>query len=46
VFYVKDLFGLKVSHDSKLEQIKTRLLAAIADPDEVAGSAKPVAAPA
>ena len=45
VFYVKDLFGLKVSHDSKLEQIKARLLAAIADPDDaVAKDSKPVAA--
>jgi [protein-PII] uridylyltransferase len=34
VFYVKDLFGLKVAHDNKLEQIRKKLLAAIADPDE------------
>jgi [protein-PII] uridylyltransferase len=36
VFYVKDLFGLKVAHDSKLEQIRKRLLAAIAEPDDSA----------
>ena len=32
VFYVKDVFGLKVSHDSKLAQIRERLLSALADP--------------
>ena len=32
VFYVKDVFGLKVTHDSKLAQIKERLLHALADP--------------
>jgi [protein-PII] uridylyltransferase len=26
VFYVKDVFGLKVTHDGKLERIRTRLL--------------------
>ncbi len=30
VFYVKDVFGLKVEHDDKLKQIEARLLAAIA----------------
>ncbi|MBP2313766.1 [protein-PII] uridylyltransferase [Azospirillum soli] len=32
VFYVKDVFGLKVTHDSKLAQIKERLLHALEDP--------------
>jgi len=32
VFYVKDVFGLKVTHDSKLSQIRERLLHALADP--------------
>ncbi|MCW2235670.1 [protein-PII] uridylyltransferase [Azospirillum canadense] len=32
VFYVKDVFGLKVSHDNKLAQIRERLLSALADP--------------
>jgi len=41
VFYVKDLFGLKVAHDGKLEQIRRRLLKAIADPDEPAGVETP-----
>jgi [protein-PII] uridylyltransferase len=36
VFYVKDLFGLKVVHDGKLEQIRKRLMQALADPDDAA----------
>ncbi len=32
VFYVKDVFGLKVTHDAKLAQIRERLLHALADP--------------
>jgi [protein-PII] uridylyltransferase len=36
VFYVKDLFGLKVEHEGKLEQVRKRVLRAIADPDEAA----------
>ncbi|MGE5538323.1 MAG: [protein-PII] uridylyltransferase [Gemmatimonas sp.] len=34
VFYVKDLFGLKVVHDGKLEQIRKRLLDVLVDPDD------------
>jgi [protein-PII] uridylyltransferase len=34
VFYVKDLFGLKVVHEGKLEQMRKRLLDAIVDPDD------------
>lgn len=33
VFYVKDVFGLKVEHPGKLDQIRERLLKALADPD-------------
>ncbi|HEY4134354.1 MAG TPA: bifunctional uridylyltransferase/uridylyl-removing protein, partial [Alphaproteobacteria bacterium] len=33
VFYVKDLFGLKVTHEAKLAQLRERLLAAVRDPD-------------
>ncbi len=33
VFYVKDVFGLKVEHDGKIEQVREKLLAAIA-PEE------------
>ena len=33
VFYVKDVFGLKVTHDGKLNQIRDGLLAALTDPD-------------
>jgi [protein-PII] uridylyltransferase len=33
VFYVKDLFGLKIAHEGKLEEIKNRLIEAAKDPD-------------
>ncbi|MGQ9366256.1 [protein-PII] uridylyltransferase [Azospirillum sp. ST 5-10] len=39
VFYVKDVFGLKVSHEAKLAQVRERLLHALADP---AGEAPPL----
>ena len=32
VFYVKDVFGLKVTHDGKLAKVRERLLHAMADP--------------
>ncbi|WP_044549832.1 ACT domain-containing protein [Azospirillum lipoferum] len=32
VFYVKDVFGLKVTHEGKLAKIKERLLSALDDP--------------
>jgi len=32
VFYVKDVFGMKVEHDAKIEAIRTRLLGALAEP--------------
>ncbi len=34
VFYVKDLFGMKVIEEHKLAKIKAQLLAALADPNE------------
>ena len=34
VFYVKDVFGLKVSNDSKLERIRQELMAALAASDD------------
>jgi [protein-PII] uridylyltransferase len=34
VFYVKDVFGLKVTHEAKLKTVREKLLAAVADPDE------------
>lgn len=34
VFYVKDVFGLKVEHEGKLKQIREVLLNAIADPNQ------------
>lgn len=33
VFYVKDVFGLKIEHEGKLKQVREVLLAAIADPN-------------
>ncbi len=32
VFYVKDLFGLRVEHERKIQEIRTALLAALRDP--------------
>ncbi|HEV7370112.1 [protein-PII] uridylyltransferase [Arenibaculum sp.] len=42
VFYVKDVFGLKVTHDSKLAQIRATLLDVLSDPaaDAVADSGR------
>ena len=34
VFYVKDIFGLKVENERKLAQLRAALLAALASPDE------------
>ena len=34
VFYVKDIFGLKVENERKLQQLREALLAALANPDE------------
>ena len=34
VFYVKDVFGLKVENDRKLAQLREALLTALANPDE------------
>ncbi len=42
VFYVKDVFGLKVTHDAKLAKIKERLLHALADPSGDAPAPTPV----
>ncbi|MHA1598337.1 MAG: [protein-PII] uridylyltransferase [Alphaproteobacteria bacterium] len=33
VFYVKDVFGLQIAHDSKIEAVRTALLAAIEPPE-------------
>ncbi|MBM3488687.1 MAG: [protein-PII] uridylyltransferase, partial [Alphaproteobacteria bacterium] len=33
-FYVKDVFGLQVTHEAKLKQVRDALLAALADPAE------------
>ncbi|TWB22480.1 UTP--GlnB (protein PII) uridylyltransferase GlnD [Nitrospirillum amazonense] len=45
VFYVKDIFGLKVAHEAKLTQIRKELLAVLDDPDPAAEQpkAKPAA---
>ncbi|HYD97745.1 MAG TPA: HD domain-containing protein, partial [Alphaproteobacteria bacterium] len=34
VFYVKDVFGLKVTHQAKLDQTRRTLLEALAEPEE------------
>jgi [protein-PII] uridylyltransferase len=39
VFYVKDVFGLKVTHDGKLDRIRTDLMTAIAKSAGMAASA-------
>lgn len=44
VFYVKDVFGLKVERDGKLKEIERRLLDVITPPPADAGEAKPKAA--
>ncbi len=38
VFYVKDVFGLKVENDRKLAQLREALLAALASPDDPPGA--------
>ena len=45
-FYVKDVFGMKVEHEAKLRQIRTRLLEALEarDKEMVVEPAKPAAA--
>ncbi|MBT3534006.1 MAG: [protein-PII] uridylyltransferase, partial [Rhodospirillaceae bacterium] len=37
VFYVKDLFGLKITSPTRLDTIRDRLLSALAEPDEGVG---------
>jgi [protein-PII] uridylyltransferase len=34
VFYVKDVFGLKIEHEQKLQRLEQRLLEAIAPAEE------------
>ncbi len=41
VFYVKDVFGLKVENERKLQQLRTALLAALTNPDELPVPAVP-----
>ncbi len=44
VFYVKDVFGLKIENERKLAQLREALLAALASPDDATPA--PVQAPA
>ncbi|MCH9020661.1 MAG: [protein-PII] uridylyltransferase [Proteobacteria bacterium] len=39
VFYVKDVFGLKIEHEAKLAKIRARLLEALAEPSPAAARA-------
>ena len=41
VFYVKDVFGLKVENDRKLEQLRVALLAALSPPEDAPGRLVP-----
>ncbi|TVR83818.1 MAG: [protein-PII] uridylyltransferase [Rhodospirillales bacterium] len=41
VFYVKDVFGLKIDDRSRLRRIERRLLKAVAPPDDKRGATKP-----
>ncbi len=41
VFYVKDVFGLKVENERKLSQLRTALLAALGSPEEPAPAPLP-----
>lgn len=43
-FYVKDVFGLKITHAGKLEKIRRTLEEAIAEPDRAPGEGKSAAA--
>jgi [protein-PII] uridylyltransferase len=45
VFYLKDLFGMKVEHPEKLKQIKELLLAALAEPGAAEADKTEPAAP-
>jgi len=38
VFYAKDIFGLKVTHEKKLAEIRERLLAVLAEPSPAVGA--------
>ncbi|MCK8785452.1 [protein-PII] uridylyltransferase [Roseomonas sp. NAR14] len=42
VFYVKDLFGLKIENERRLASLRARLLAALAPPEPEGGVAVPV----
>ena len=44
VFYVKDVFGLKIENDRKLAQLRVALLAALESPDDDAQPALPAPA--
>ena len=44
VFYVKDVFGLKVENERKLAQLREALLAALASPDDATPNLLPTAA--
>jgi [protein-PII] uridylyltransferase len=41
VFYVKDVFGLKIENDRKLAQLRDGLLAALVSPDDAAAPIVP-----
>jgi [protein-PII] uridylyltransferase len=40
VFYVKDVYGLKVDHEGQIEKIRSCLLEALAEPGAEASAAE------
>ncbi|KAF0118544.1 MAG: protein-PII uridylyltransferase [Rhodospirillaceae bacterium] len=45
VFYVKDIFGMKIIHEAKVREIRLHVLAVLGDPHAPAESSPPVAPP-
>jgi [protein-PII] uridylyltransferase len=41
VFYVKDLFGLKIANETKLAQVRARLTDAVGDPSDAVSKSHP-----
>jgi [protein-PII] uridylyltransferase len=41
VFYVKDIFGLKITHENRLEAIRVQLMDAVVEPEPETGLVKP-----
>jgi [protein-PII] uridylyltransferase len=46
VFYVKDIFGLKITHDGRIAELRARLLEALIEPEEERKAAASPSGPA